>query len=71
MLARNQHIWEIIILIEPFIILLFLSLATFGAARLALPAFPALAIFASVGLETILRGGTDWHYKKDKIRISS
>jgi hypothetical protein len=43
--------WDVIVLVTVPIVLLLLSLYSFGASRFALPAFPALAILASLGIK--------------------
>jgi hypothetical protein len=42
------------------LVLLLLSLIAFGAARFALPAFPALALLAAIGVETLWQHRANW-----------
>lgn len=55
-LAATRRLWEAALLLAPLGCLLFASLLTFGAARFSLPAFPALAVLASLGFEALLAG---------------
>jgi hypothetical protein len=49
-LLAQRCFWEFSMLVATPLALLSLSLLTFGAARFALPAFPALTILASLGV---------------------
>jgi hypothetical protein len=53
-LYNTGFAYETALLLTPFLCLLISSLLTFGAARFALPAFPFLAVFASLGFQEIL-----------------
>ncbi|MBC7077136.1 MAG: hypothetical protein H5T92_02330 [Synergistales bacterium] len=50
-LAVKKRFWETALLLTPFVSLSLISLLTFGASRFSLPAFPTLAVLASLGLE--------------------
>jgi hypothetical protein len=50
-LVVKKRFLETALLLTPFVCLLLTSLLTFGAARFALPAFPTLAVLASLGFE--------------------
>lgn len=52
-LCLAKRFWELEVLTTTPMILLLVTLVTFGAARFALPAFPALALLASVGVQII------------------
>lgn len=53
LLATNNY-WRVIILASIPIILLLLSLISFGAARFALPAYPSFFILGAIGLENTI-----------------
>jgi len=53
-LVTTKRLWELALLGTTPILLLLLTLVTFGGARFSLPAFPALAVLASLGGGTFL-----------------
>lgn len=53
-LVQRKLAWEAITLASPFFVLLFISLATHGGSRYALPGLPALAVLVSAGIEALM-----------------
>lgn len=51
---RQSLVWEVLLILSPFIALLGLSLLSYGGIRFSLPALPGLAILTSAGLVLVL-----------------
>ena len=67
LMVTNKYDWKALVLTENLIIVLLLSLVAFGAARFALPGFPASAIFVSIGIETIIHRSKKLFQKSPKL----
>ncbi len=55
-LLRQRQQWPLVVLLAIVLTLLLPSLLAFGAARFSLPAYPAFAVLAAVGVDRVLSG---------------